>query len=130
MKWLLMGTAALSLSTAAQADDRFDLICQGTKQEDLNGPKEPHSFRMIIDLEAMTFCKDECDTMWDIAEVDPAEIRFTANFEGSVTSDQRVSRRTGKYEWVLISTGIRPWSQQIEAQCSPAPFSGFPETQF
>lgn len=128
----LMCAIAMTLfgATAAQAAQQLDLVCEGTRQTEPDGPKEPHSFRIIVDLDEMAFCKDACDTMWDIDGVNPAEIIFTEPGGGRIHSDQRVSRRTGAYEWTVISTGPSPWYEKTEAQCGPAEFSGFPTTRF
>lgn len=125
--------AVLSLAGAAQAQS-YDLVCTGTVQDEVDGPKAPHEYGFRIDLNAGRWCWDHCDTTFALVEVAPERLVLgradRIDRRGRYWLENEVNRQTGRHELVSISTTPPAIYRHIEGQCEPAPFSGFPSPRF
>ncbi|MBB3035398.1 hypothetical protein [Alteriqipengyuania lutimaris] len=137
MKWILAGATGFLLSAATQANDQFDLICEGTVQrqetsirERLTAPKKPFSTVLSIDLITREFCADDCERVKPIDSVSFEQIILDDSDNGDVDTMELVARRDGRYSRLRSRIGDGQFVELAEAKCSPAPFSGFPETKF
>ncbi|WP_138140626.1 hypothetical protein [Brevundimonas vancanneytii] len=119
---------------AAQTAQRFDLRCEGTRSEELNGPEAPYSYGFRVDLDAGKWCWAHCERIFDLKEVNPDRLVFdeksseTRRERQSVWHD--VSRTTGAHKLLSITISIVPRYYKVEGTCRPAPFSGFPTAMF
>lgn len=118
----------------AQAADRFDLKCEGTRSETVGEAGEPISFSVTIDLSSNRYCLGTCWRVDTIQEVQPDRIVFREESKKTLRErsffKHEVDRQTGKYERLLIET--YPFSNYLkeEAECVPAAFRGFPAAKF
>jgi hypothetical protein len=136
MKTLLL---AMFVTTAAPSQ-QFDLVCRGQWRFALLDPSQPHNFRLRVDLATKQWCEDappeyadrSCTVLKPIANVQPGLIVFQEESPEDkalgVTRSQIVNRQTGKY----LHYEREPRRSSIiavEADCEPAPFSGFPKVK-
>lgn len=131
------GLAALALTAveaAAQSATQFDLVCSGTRQLTLDGPAEPHDYRLRIDLEAGRWCWDECARTMPIVEVAPDRLTLLSEVVDTPrkrsTTENTVSRVTGEHRALWIESRPIPTFVETKGQCDPAAFSGFPAARF
>lgn len=128
--------AAAALIGSAEPPQQFDLVCSGERKNELLAPAVPYSFRLHVDLAAGKWCQDKCGRIEPIAEAQPSIIYFEAESpEDILLGNKRtrfVNRETGKY-MRSVSEYLGPRSlgvvssDYVQADCEPAPFSGFPE---
>lgn len=124
---MLMATPA----AAATAEQRFDLVCSGTKEWSGLRPVEPTTamaqFRLRIDLDSKKFCYDSCDSILDITTVGAKALFLGGDGStGSAEHSEFVDRTSGRY-FFLKSWADDAVSLTIKASCSPERFSGFPD---
>lgn len=131
-----MKILALMLLAASQQPQQFDLVCTGEVKRDLLAPGSPYNVVLRVDLAAGKWCEDGCGVIHDIAEVQPSIIYFEKeSAEDRLLRNQRshfVNRGTGGYVRHVserIEAGIASFRSErfTQGECSPAPFSGFPE---
>lgn len=130
----VMIPAALILLAAQATPPQFDLICPGTLQARLDGPREPKVTRIRIDLNANQWCFDDCSNVQPLAQVTASEIVL---FDLSNDTRQRrsmarasVNRLTGAYRNLQIEARPLQIYRDETGSCSPGPFSGFPSARF
>lgn len=119
--------------TAQARPQQFDLRCEGTLQEALDGDIKPHTWSVRIDLANNQWCWNSCERTFSIADVKPERIelvneREDGRFRGLHTVT--VDRRTGQFEQVSIQSRPVAWCRKVAGTCQPATFSGFPATRF
>lgn len=127
----------LAFATPATAADQFDLVCSGTEENTSalqnRHTVEPWEAVIRIDLENGRYCMAACQGTTEIYEVSDTRIEFAEPHERDFrrgSSAFYVRRTTGELVWYNFpGSGV---ARQIEAQCAPGPFSGFPpvERQF
>ena len=124
----------MASSAAAQEASRFDLRCEGTVQERLNGPLIPKTFVLHVDLQAMEYCFDACDTVLAIEQVLSDRIVFVQDDERAarrnVLRQSEVSRVTGEYRNVWIESHPIPFFYETLATCEATAFTPFPARRF
>lgn len=134
MKRVFAIAACAVLMGQAGPSQQFDLVCTGTRQEQLNGPMASLSQRIRIDLGANQYCYDACDTVLSIAHVTASSIVFVDRQEDTPRrrSSMRaeVNRVTGAYRNLWIEVRPIPTYWDTRTQCERAPFSGFPAARF
>lgn len=121
---------ALALvSVPAAAAEQFDLICKGTYRQAVNGKWRPMEVRLRIDLPSSEWCRDKCSDVRKIAEITSGKITLAQSdrADSRLYSLQTVDRATGEFHFYLNGSGTF-WEEQ--ANCAPAPFSGFPARKF
>mgnify|MGYP001369214614 CR=1 FL=1 len=124
---------------AAEAADQFDLVCKGKYREDDRGAWRPWEGRYRIDLSAGAWCQGDCSSIARLAEVTAAKLYLrpsTSRAESTDGSSQtfEIDRVTGKltqfeYRPPMYERGST-WWWQVEADCTPAPYSGMPSARF
>lgn len=136
IRWIGAGALAALLAGAAegQTPRQFDLRCEGTRQMDLNGPRQPHSFSIRVDLDLNRWCWTACERTYEIADIGPERITFRDESEETVRRRSRVEayvdRTTGEFRQNWIEVRPIPTYLDVMATCEPAPFSGFPAARF
>lgn len=132
--WGLLACLLGVAPAAAQTAERFDLQCDGTRSEELNGPEEPYSYGFRVDLASGKWCWDHCERIYDLKEVNPDRLVFD-EVRSETRTERRsvwheVSRTTGDHRLLSITISIVPRYYKVEGTCRPAPFSGFPSAMF
>lgn len=134
---LIAGSAALALAAfdaVAQTATQFDLVCSGTRQSSINGPVEPHEYRLRIDLEAERWCWNECPRTMPIVEIAPDQLTLLSERVDTdrtrSTHENTVSRVTGEHRAIWIESRPFPTFVETKGQCEAADFSGFPAARF
>jgi hypothetical protein len=114
------------LATTARAEDRFDLVCTGTRSV-AGGPGAPWAARYRVDLVEGVYCRDECKAVPRIFDVGPSVIVFARSAPDAPESFyvEWVSRMNGTY-----SATVNPTRTKVEGACATEPFSGFPAAKF
>lgn len=135
MKIIIAAALIAGLPTGIAAQDRqFDLVCEGTFFESRAEEVEARSYGMRVDLDAMRWCWQDCDRTYDIVDVAPERIVLEFREEDTRSvfrrTESAIDRRTGAHE--SRTTQTRPVARQsiLKGSCTPAPFSGFPQTLF
>lgn len=129
-----IATIAMLIATPATAADQFDLECNGTIQEEINGPVKPHKFGFRINLVTRTWCWDHCERTFPIQEVMPERIVLRDERKNSAREELlaivEIDRRTGKFSGQWIEIRPFPLYRKTLGDCVVKPFSGFPQTKF
>lgn len=130
----LIAVSLTAFDAAAQSATRFDLVCSGTRQMDLDGAPAPLDYRLRVDLEARRWCWNDCERTMPIVDVAPDRIVFQSESIDTArkrsTSENSVSRTTGEHRSIWIETRPIPTYVETKGQCDPAAFSGFPAARF
>lgn len=143
----MVRTAAVALALAlgaapaavAQTPEQFDLICKGGYREDSAGAWRPWEARYRIDLAVGAWCQGDCPSVARLAEVTAAKLSLRPATSSSETTDGssqtfEIDRITGKLTQLEYRPPMYPrgstWWWQVEADCSPAPYSGMPSPRF
>ncbi|MCZ8195878.1 MAG: hypothetical protein O9253_02285 [Aquidulcibacter sp.] len=112
----------------------FDLVCQGTRQTEVNGPESPHNYGFRIDLSAKRWCWDHCERTFSMHEIAPERLVLLSEQKQSGSNrtfmSNEINRLTGEHEMVSISTGLGGSYFRIVGRCERRPFSGFPKPNF
>lgn len=114
------------VSAPVAAADQFDLNCTGKYRPRTHAKWKPVAIHLRIDLAAQAFCRDECQSVHKIDEIDPGTIRLRKGNPQPITSYsyQEIDRVAGTFE----SYEYGGFAEQ--ATCTAAPFSGFPTAKF
>lgn len=119
------------ITLAASVLTVFDLVCVGTSQVvDLRSDPKPYEIRLRIDLDQKLYCEGACATTNPIFAVTQREIVLFSNDGPTHVRSESVSRETGKYTSMTAYRNLNVRGSLISAQCTPAPFSGFPSVKF
>lgn len=129
--------AALTLAaTAASAQSTtFNLTCSGTTRtlapSVLLDKTEPYSAVYRIDLDAMKWCSDACQTTWAVAEATPVAITLESKNVDTPreheTLRNTISRVSGEHNIAAESgIGSRRMALFWKGQCERGEFTGFP----
>jgi hypothetical protein len=128
-----VGMAALALMGQA-TPDRFDLTCPGDIQTELNGLRSPQTKRIRIDLVSRQWCFDECSNVQPLAAVTATEITLfdidTREPRRQSMARGRINRVTGEYRNLQIEARPLQIYREERGECTPSPFSGFPQARF
>lgn len=114
----------LALPDMVHAADQFDLHCEGRASGSFSAKQERH-YR--VDLAKNEWCDDECDNVFQIAEITSGRIVFSKKertFPGDFESLTMVNRVDGSW-YIETSRSLRDIPIKIEGTCEPASFSGF-----
>jgi hypothetical protein len=95
----------------------FDLSCVGTQSVLGQGYSSSYQARLRIDLEAMRWCEGECAQARRIEQYNDDTLLLSPTL--SVDRDSGVMTSVNP-------TGAAQRTYLMRAQCSTAPFSGFP----
>lgn len=106
--------------------EKFDLLCEGTLGY-IGRAKEPFTFRYIVDLESMQWCKNSveltpCAKIHKMVSVDETRYTFRDWERGEPTFYAYVERGSGNSRYYDKRSGL-----QIEGVRVRAEFTGFPK---
>lgn len=133
MRAFALAAMAAALIGAAPVSQSFNLNCSGTmttKSLALNDSK-PYTKTYRVKLAERKWCEDECETIRDIAEVQPATLilrKAERTVPGGLFHWERVDRRTGRHD-ITSTTGERAADILIlkwDGTCERTAFTGFP----
>lgn len=134
MKRLAFLVAATVLLGAQAPRQQFDLVCEGTRQMQLDGPLQPITQRIRVDLSAGQYCFDACERVMHIAQVTASQIvlseRSTETARQRSSARAEINRVTGEYRNYLIESRPIPTFMETRGTCTPQAFSGFPAARF
>lgn len=117
------------VSTPAMAADQFDLICQGRAKYGASASWQKFENRYRVDLAAKRWCRDNCERVMPLADVNEARITFTSIHDDATIGDvDHFVERASGHLVEIHSSRFSP--QTVAAQCEAAPFSGMPEKKF
>jgi hypothetical protein len=128
---MIAALVLLTLGAAPAPAPKFDLVCVGQKEwsglRSIEATTIPVTFRLRIDTVSSRFCYDSCQTVYNIDTVGAKALFFGGSTEGQVAEHtEMVDRTTGEYLF-LKSWADDALSLKINAKCTAATFSGFPE---
>ena len=99
------------------------------------GTTEPWAGRVRVDLQAGLFCQDDCKAAERIVEIGPEIISLRNKKALQHTDEVFVNRITGGYNRYRLELGAgagspNEFTENYEAKCTVAPFTGFPKALF
>lgn len=105
----------------AQSGRQFDLLCEGTIQTVIGGPREPWRGRVKVDLVNRALCRDDCRVIRDIKEVTASRITVS----DSSAYNEYIDRVGGQYlHFINEAVGSMIVHQEIIANCDATKFTG------
>lgn len=127
---MLTFTTLVSLLVAAASPSQFDLTCTGHQTvTDVNG-KATSEFanHLRIDVDAKKWCEGECKVQHLLDKAEPTYFHLTPERRAPFPAHlDQIDRETGKYIYIDVSPAPYNLIMRTEAQCSSAPFTGFPK---
>ena len=132
----MIAAVLIALTFAQATPAQFDLVCQGERRDAKAGAvPQPVEYRLRIDLDARVWCQDQCSGTGSIKEVTAARITlYDSERHGTTHSSQDsswIDRTTGRHhQFSSVRMGRAAIGHTVEAQCSPASFSGMPSALF
>lgn len=114
---------ALALAApAAQAADRFDLICTSS------GLAQP--LRVAVDLVQGAWCEAECASPRPIAKIDPGMLVFDQSERLDRSGDPQVRFEVNRTTSEFFRLDARTEQGFVTGACTLAPFTPFPSKRF
>ena len=139
---LLALSALVLLAKPVFADDQqFNLVCAGTKTllssptNRIAGSGKPYSVTFSIDMAKAQFCQTPCRFVETLEEITSDHIKHTDSVSGSLIQMlymMRIDRTNGHlFLGVYYMMPNRPFNgSEVDADCTKAPFTGFPANSF